>query len=248
MDDAVLTLEHVTKKFRVYHEKKNTFFEYLTSMFDREKHFEELLALKDVSLSLRKGEMLGVVGPNGSGKTTLLRLMAGIYRPDVGRIVRNGIVTPLLQLGAGFNPDLTARDNIVLYGIILGFSRREITQKIEDITHFAELEKFADTKLKHFSSGMYARLAFSTAIQVDPEILLVDEVLSVGDESFQRKSIEAFLSFKRRGKSIVYVSHALESVKQLCDRAVFLHNGAIASEGDPKKVVDEYLNLTQLRP
>lgn len=248
MNDVVLSVEHVTKKFRIYHEKKTTVFEYVTSVFDRKKHFEELTVLNDVNISLEKGEMLGVIGPNGSGKSTLLRVMAGIYRPDKGKVVRNGVITPLLELGAGFNPEMTARDNILVYGMLLGLPRREIVQKVPSIIQFAELEKFEDIKIKNFSSGMYVRLAFSTAMQVDPDILLVDEVLAVGDESFRQKSYEAFLSFKRRKKAIVFVSHSLETVGQLCDNALFLYKGAVACFGEPRKVIDAYVSLAQSPP
>jgi len=241
MADGILQLNHVTKKFRIYHERKNTFFEYLTGILDKKKHYEELLILNDVTLSLAKGEMLGVIGPNGSGKSTLLRVMAGIYKPDGGTVVRNGMITPLIELGAGFNPDLTARDNIILYGILLGLSRRQIKDKVADILKFAELENFEDIKIRNFSTGMGARLAFSTAMQVDPDILLVDEVLSVGDEEFSRKSYEAFLSFQSRGKTIVYVTHNLESVEELCDTALLLHRGVPLVIGKPRDVIDAYL-------
>ncbi len=243
MDVCAVELENVTKNFRIYHEKRNTVFEHMTNIFNRSNHFEELTVLKDVSFSVKQGEMFGVIGRNGAGKTTLLRLIAGIFKPDKGIIRTNGSIIPLLELGTGFQPDLTARDNIILYGIILGFSRKAITEKIDDILKFAELEKFADTKIKNFSSGMYSRLAFSTAVQVDPDILLVDEVLAVGDLPFQQKSFEAFMSFRKRGKTILYVSQNLESVKSLCDRALLLHEGRMQSVGSPDAVIDAYMKI-----
>lgn len=245
MTESILSLNHVSKKFRIYHERKNTAFEYFTGFFDRKRHFEEVPALKDINLEVERGEMLGVVGPNGSGKSTLLRVMAGIYEADSGSIVRNGTVTPLIELGAGFNPALTARDNIIQYGILLGLSRRRITEGVSDILKFAELERFEDIQIRNFSTGMVARLAFSTAMQVNPDILLVDEVLSVGDEEFNQKSYEAFLSFKSRNKAIVYVSHDLESVNELCDKAVLLLNGSTVSSGKPNEVIETYLAHTK---
>ncbi len=243
MNANAIEFEHLTKQFRIYHEKRNSLFEHITNIFDRNKHFEELTILNDLSFSVNKGEMFGIIGRNGAGKTTLLKLIAGILKPDRGIVRINGMVIPLLELGTGFHPDLTARDNIIQYGIILGFSRKEITEKVEDILKFAELQKFEDTKVKNFSSGMYSRLAFSTAIQIDPDILLVDEILAVGDEHFNQKSFEAFMSFRKRRKTILYVSHDLESVRTLCDRALLLHEGRIQSIGQPDTAISAYLNI-----
>ncbi|MGH7909676.1 MAG: ABC transporter ATP-binding protein [Thermodesulfobacteriota bacterium] len=243
MSGYAMEFENVTKSFRIYHEKKDKFLHSIGSVFDRNSHFEKLTVLKDVSFSVKQGEMFGIIGRNGAGKTTLLRLIAGILKPDEGVIRTCGSVTPLLRLGTGFQQDLTARDNIILYGTILGFSRKKITEKVHDILKFAELEKFEDTKIRNFSSGMHARLAFSTAAQVDPDILLLDEVLSVGDAFFKQKSFDMLMSFKKRGKTIVHVSHSLESVKRFCDRALLLHEGRIRSIGSPDAVVDEYMKL-----
>lgn len=248
MNANAIEFENVTKHFRIHHEKRNTVFEHMTNIFNRSDHFEQLTVLNGVSFSVKRGEMFGIIGRNGAGKTTLLRLIAGIFKPDSGIIRTNGNVIPLLELGTGFQPDLTARDNIILYGIVLGFSRKAITEKVEEILKFAELEKFADTKIKSFSSGMYSRLAFSTAVQVDPDILLVDEVLAVGDLPFQQKSFEAFMSFRKREKTILYVSQNLESVKQLCDRALLLHEGRIESIGPPDTVVDAYMKILASHP
>jgi len=248
MDANAIEFENVTKSFRIHHEKINTVFEHVTSIFNRQNQFERLRVLNDVSFTVKQGEMFGIIGRNGAGKTTLLRLIANIFRADKGNVRTNGSVIPLIQLGAGFQPDLTTKDNIILYGVILGFSRKEIAEKVEDILEFAELEKFADIKIKNFSSGMHSRLAFSTAIQVDPDILLVDEVLSVGDESFQQKSFDAFMSFRKRGKTILYVTHNLESVKNLCDRALLLHKGGVQAIGSPAQVVDAYMNVLRSYP
>ncbi|MGI0073089.1 MAG: ABC transporter ATP-binding protein [Nitrosotalea sp.] len=235
-----IILDDVSKTFKVHHEKRESFYEYLVSIFDRKKSSEDLLLLKNISFSVKKGEMLGIIGLNGSGKTTLLKLISGIYTPDSGSITVDGKVIPFLELGAGFNGELTARDNIITYGIILGFSKKEIKKRIDEITKFSELEKFLDTKIKNFSNGMIARLAFSTAIQVDPNILLVDEILSVGDISFQEKSFNAFMDFKKRGKTIVFVSHAIDQVEKLCDRVLWIHNGQIQAYGNPSDVIEKY--------
>jgi lipopolysaccharide transport system ATP-binding protein len=189
--------------------------------------------------------MFGIIGRNGAGKTTLLRLLANIYRPDFGQIKTNGSLIPFLGLGLGFQPEMTAKANVLLYGRLLGFNKKEIEEKEKEIIKFAELEKFEDTKIKNFSSGMAARLAFSTAVQVDPDIVLMDEVLSVGDIGFQKKSYETFLSFKKRGKSIVLVTHNLETIKNNCERAMFLNEGKIHTIGEPKKVTDAYTTYFQ---
>jgi lipopolysaccharide transport system ATP-binding protein len=196
--------------------------------------------LNDISFNLKRGEMLGVIGLNGSGKTTLLRLLAKIMKPDKGEIIQNGKTMSFLELGTGFQPELTARDNIILYGMILGFTKKQIKEKMDAIVQYSELEKFIDTKLKNFSSGMYARLAFSTAIQTDPDIMLIDEILSVGDLPFQEKSYDTFLSFKKKQKSIVFISHNLNAVHQSCDRVLFLNKGKIQAIGEPSEVIEEY--------
>lgn len=241
--ENVIELKNVTKKFRIHHEKKNSLFEYLTSFYNNKGKYEELYVLRNISLSIKKGEMVGIIGFNGTGKTTLLKIISKIYSPTEGTVITRGKLTPFLELGTGFNGELTARDNIILYGAILGFSKAEIAKRIDDIVQFAELEKFLDTKIKNFSSGMNARLAFSTAIQVDPDILLVDEVLSVGDISFQKKSFEAMMEFKKKQKTILFVSHSIEQVRNLCDRAVLLYNGSILLEGDSETVIKKYKDL-----
>ena len=192
------------------------------------------------AIDVKKGECLGIVGRNGSGKTTLLRILSNIYQPDSGSVETNGIVVPVLALGLGFHPDLTAITNIYQSSILLGISKKQIKEKIDDIIKFAELEKFADTKLKNFSSGMAMRLAFATAVQVDPAVLLLDEVIAVGDVNFQKKCLAVMQDFKKRGKSIVLVSHSSTSIKELCDRAMFLKDGSIETIGHPNDVIDSY--------
>jgi ABC-type polysaccharide/polyol phosphate transport system ATPase subunit len=203
--------------------------------------------LRDVSFSVKKGQMLGIIGYNGSGKTTLLKMIGRIYLPDKGSVITNGTITPFLELGTGFNGELTAKDNIIVYGVILGFTKKEIKEKIDNIAKFAGIERFLDTKLKNFSSGMNARLAFATAIQVDPDILLVDEILSVGDISFQEKSFNTFMEFKKKAKTIIFVSHALDQMRDICDKVLWIHDGTVKSHGDPISVIEEYKQFAVVR-
>lgn len=241
MSDNRVELRNVSKTFRIYHEKRNSIYESLTGYFSKKKYYEDLPVLKDVTFSVKKGEMFGIIGKNGTGKTTLLRVITGIYKPDSGSVSVNGTLIPFLGLGAGFQIELTARANVIQYGILLGFSKKQIEERVDEVMKFAELEKFSDTKLKNFSTGMYARLAFATAVQVDPDILIIDEVLQVGDVTFQQKSYETILSFKKRGKTIIFVTHDMDPVQEHCDRAMFLNEGRIASIGNPEQVVSDYL-------
>jgi len=234
----------LSKSFKIYHEKHDSVFSVVSNAFSKNR-FEVLNVLDDITFGLKKGEMLGVIGKNGHGKTTLLKILAGILRPDSGEIKINGSVAPLLQLGVGFNGELTAKENIILSGLLLGFTRKQIKEKVDKIIQFAELEKFADTKTKFLSSGMQARLAFSTTIQIDPDILLVDEILAVGDINFVKKSYREFLSFRERKKSIVFVSHSLEHIKNLCDRVILLDEGKIKIIGNPDDVTDYYVNMNK---
>jgi ABC-type polysaccharide/polyol phosphate transport system ATPase subunit len=245
-DECAVKVRNLYKSFRLYHEKKSTLYEHLVSLISKSRGYEKLDVLKGISFDVKKGEMMGIIGKNGQGKTTLLQILSGILKPDNGVVKLSGSTVPFLALGTGFQPDLSAIDNIIMYGLYLGITKKEIKQQIPEILAYSELERFADTKLKHFSAGMYARLAFATAVRVDPDILLVDEVLSVGDVSFQEKSFETFLSFKRQGKTIVFVTHALKLVKRLCDRAIFIQNGKIHEIGRPHKVVDEFYNFYEL--
>jgi lipopolysaccharide transport system ATP-binding protein len=243
-----IVVENVSKVFRIPTEKKTTVFENLLDLLKGKKFaYEELQALKDVSFTVERGETLGIIGENGSGKSTLLKILASVLWPDSGSVKVNGRVAPFLELGVGFQPELTARENVYLYGAIMGMKKGEIRRKYDNIFAFAELKKFENMKLKNFSTGMYMRLAFSTAIATDPDILLVDEVLAVGDEAFQRKCLEKFDEFKRNGKTIVFVSHNMDAVKNLCERAILLNNGKIASIGPTEKVVSDYFSLLQKR-
>ena len=244
-DNDSIILKNISKKFWVNHETRDSVYGYLTSILDRKKSSNELVVLDDISFSVKKGEMLGVIGFNGSGKTTLLKIIAKIYTPDKGNVVTNGTITPLLELGTGFNRELSARENIITYGVILGFTKKEMIEKIKEIAGFAGLERFLDTKVKNFSSGMNAKLSFSTAIQVDPDILLLDEILSVGDILFREKSFNALMDFRRKGKTIVFVSHSIDQVEKLCDRVMWLYNGKIRDYGEPSNVIEKYKSFAK---
>jgi ABC-type polysaccharide/polyol phosphate transport system ATPase subunit len=229
----------VSKTFRIPHEQRAYFKEYFLHPF-RRTTYEPNEALKDVSFSIASGEFFGVVGPNGSGKSTLLRILAGIYVPDSGFVRVNGLLSPFIELGVGFNPQLNARDNIRINGTLAGLRKRELQEKFDQIIAFAELERFVDQKLKNYSSGMLVRLAYSIAIQIPFDVLLLDEVLAVGDESFQEKCFATFERFKEEGKTVVLVSHQLDTMSRFCDRALLLQNGRVAASGSPDEVVDTY--------
>jgi len=226
----MIRLENVSKKFRVPSEKRCTLFEEIVSFITGKRGYVEFWVLKNVNLSIRKGEVVGITGPNGSGKSTLLKIIAGVIYPDEGRVEVLGKITPILELGIGFNPELTALENVRLYGALIGMSRKDIERKIEEIFGFAELEKFRNMKLKNYSSGMYARLAFATAIATEPEILLIDEVLAVGDTSFQKKCIAKIKELKNNGTTMVVVSHSIDLLKEVCDKIYLLRDGRIYSE------------------
>ncbi len=237
---AVIEVEDLHKTFRIPHDRKETVFEALTGLF-RPTSYETLQALNGISFSVEEGDVLGVIGENGSGKSTLLKILAKILQPTSGRVAINRKVTPFLELGVGFQPDYTAVENIRTYATIMGMSKYEINDKIEDILEFSGLDKFRDTKLKNFSSGMQVRLAFSTAIQTDPEILLLDEVLAVGDMDFQQKCLNVLNRYRNEGVTIVFVSHDLSAVRRFCDRTLLLKNGAQIAYGKTNEVIDTYV-------
>ncbi|HJO05295.1 MAG TPA: ABC transporter ATP-binding protein [Acidobacteriota bacterium] len=203
---------------------------------------EVFTALEGVKLEVERGETFGVIGANGAGKSTLMKIVAGTTKPTEGRVMLDGKVSALIELGAGFHPEISGRENVYINGIMLGLSRREIEERFEAIVAFAELEEFIDTPVKNYSSGMYMRLGFSVAIHVDPDILVIDEVLAVGDEAFVHKCLEKIGEFKRRSKTILLVTHGMETVRRLCDRAVWINQGTVAAIGDPVRVVDQYLD------
>ncbi|MFA4930952.1 MAG: ABC transporter ATP-binding protein [Patescibacteria group bacterium] len=235
-----IKVENLTKEFVLDHFRHHTLREKLISSFRGRR--EVFRALNDVSFEINQGEFLGIIGNNGSGKSTLLKILANIYVPTAGSVTINGKLSPFLELGVGFQPELSAWENIFLYGTLLGMSEKQIREKIDDIIAFSELEKFIDTKLNKFSSGMLVRLAFATAIQADFDILLLDEVLAVGDYGFQRKCQQIFAKLKTVGKTIVFVSHDLEAVKQYCDRVLVLADGQLARSGLAAEICDYYIN------
>lgn len=232
----MITVQNLTKSFKIPHQVTRTLFHKLTSSLYSSYEYEELYALKNISLDVKKGEFLGIMGRNGSGKTTLLRVIAGIYRPTSGTCKVEADRAPLLELGLGFQSRLTCRDNIFIYGALLGFTRGEIQSRYNDIMQFAELAKFADMSLDQLSSGMKVRLAFSIAIQSPAPILLVDEVLAVGDVVFQKKCREVFWKFKKEGRTVLFVSHDMNAIREFCDRVVVLQNGTLVTEGSPSLV------------
>ena len=240
--DAII-VDNIAKRFRIPHEKKTTLFQNIIGVIKRQFSYEEFWALRDVSFRIQKGETFGIIGRNGSGKTTLLKILAKVLYPDRGSISMNGKVACFLELGVGFQPELTAEENVYLYSSVLGMSRREVNQKYEEIFDFAELRKFESMKLKNFSSGMYLRLAFSTAIHANPDTLLIDEVFAVGDEAFQKKCMDKINEFREEGKTIVFVSHSLDAIKSLCQRSMLLDYGGIVSMGETEKVVSDYLAM-----
>jgi ABC-type polysaccharide/polyol phosphate transport system ATPase subunit len=238
-----VVVDAVSKRFRVYHDRNQSL--KATVLRGGRARYEDFWALDDVSLEVPTGTTFGLIGTNGSGKSTLLKCMAKILRPDKGSIATQGKLSALLELGAGFHPELSGRDNVFLNGAILGMSQREIHRRFDDIVGFAGLERFIDTPVKNYSSGMYVRLGFSVAINVNPDVLLVDEVLAVGDEQFQRRCAEKFAELRRAGKTIVVVSHSLGTLQQMCDVAAWLDGGVLAATGPAAEVVDAYLSSFQ---
>jgi len=236
LTDNVIIVENVSKTFSIpdsYNRK---------GVFNLNSH-KKIKVLDNISFTVKKGESLGIIGLNGSGKTTLLRLIAGVYKPDSGRIKVNGIIAPLLQLGLGFHSDLPARDNIIMNGLLLGMKRETIENKIKKIIEYAELEKFQNLKIKFYSTGMRSRLSFAMAMEVDPDIVLVDEILSVGDKNFRKKSLESFLSLKKGGKTILHSTHNIGKISQYSERALLLDKGRQIMIGDATEVVNEYLKI-----
>ena len=225
-DDIAIKVENVSKTFRIPHEKISSLRGAFVNAF-KKKTYEKFKALDDVSFEVKKGEFFGIIGRNGSGKSTLLKILAGIYQSDNGKIQINGLISPFLELGIGFNPELSGRDNIYLNATVLGLSHKQIDQKFADIVGFSELERFIDQKLKNYSSGMQVRLAFSVAIHANREILLMDEVLAVGDMNFQSKCLEEFNRYKEVGKTVVLVTHDIGTIQRYCDRAMLLRAGKL---------------------
>jgi ABC-type polysaccharide/polyol phosphate transport system ATPase subunit len=239
MTGPAIDVAAVSKTFLIPHEQRLRLKEYFAHPL-RRTTYERNEALRDVSFQIAEGEFFGIVGPNGCGKSTLLKILAGIYRADSGIVNVNGKLSPFIELGVGFNFELSARDNIEINGMLLGLTPRELSERFDEILAFAELERFVDQQLKNYSTGMLLRLAYSIAIQVPFDILLLDEVLAVGDASFQAKCFETFERMRAESKTIVLVSHDFDSIRRFCDRALFLANGRIERIGDPEDVLDAY--------
>jgi lipopolysaccharide transport system ATP-binding protein len=243
----MITFEQVSKKFTLHTDKRDTIQERAAGLLRPRRGGDEFWALRDITFAVERGESLALVGHNGAGKSTALKLMTRILEPTSGRVHMDGRVAALLELGSGFHPDLSGRENVFLYGSLMGFGRREMASKLDQIADFAGIGRFIDTEVKHYSSGMYTRLGFAVATAVDPDILITDEVLAVGDEAFQRKCMERIFEFRQHGKTIVFVSHALETVRTLCDRAVWLDGGIARMVGPSGVVVDAYLEEVNRR-
>ncbi len=238
MSGVAVSADNVSKMFRLVHEQNNSL--KATILRGRRVIAEDFWALRDVSFEVQEGETFGLVGHNGSGKSTMLKCLAKILRPEKGEVKVNGKMSALLELGAGFHPELSGRENVYLNGAILGLSQKELRKRFDEIVDFAGIEQFIDEPVKNYSSGMYVRLGFSVAINVDPDVLLVDEVLAVGDEEFQRKCNEKFAQLKAHGKTIVLVSHAMASVQNICDRVAWFEHGTLRETGEPRDVIESY--------
>lgn len=241
--ESAIVVKELHKTFRLPHEQHSGLKQKVVNIFNSKKGYEEQQVLRGISFEIKKGDFFGIVGRNGSGKSTLLKLLAGIYTPDSGSIDVKGTLIPFIELGVGFNPELTGRENVFLNGALLGFSREEMGGMYDDIVEFAELESFMDQKLKNYSSGMQVRLAFSIAIRADADILLLDEVLAVGDEAFQRKCFNYFAELKKRKKTVILVTHSMDSVQQFCNRVALIDKGHKMVIGSPAEVAKIYKDL-----
>jgi ABC-type polysaccharide/polyol phosphate transport system ATPase subunit len=236
----VIRVENVTQRFRVIHERPDSVRELFSKFFRKKVNYHDFEAVKNASLSVQRGEVVGIIGRNGSGKSTLLKIIAGVYRPSMGRVTVTGSIAPLIELGAGMHPELTGRENILLNGLLMGFSKQEMMQREERIIEFADLGDFIQAPIRQYSSGMYMRLAFAVATEVDPDILVMDEVLAVGDIEFQAKCFNRLRRFRESGKTILIVTHSMTQIEEICSRAVYLDHGRILVDGDPAEVIEQY--------
>lgn len=240
---SVISFVDVVQRFRVIQERPDTLREMFARLHRRRTSYHDFEAVKHVSFEVQHGSTVGLIGRNGSGKSTILKIIAGVYRPTTGRVNVCGSVAPLIELGAGFHHELTGRENILINGLLLGLTRRQILQRQQAIIDFAEIGEFIDSPVKQYSSGMYMRLAFSVATEVDPDILLIDEILAVGDASFRKKCNERIRSFRARGKTMVMVSHDMGTITALCDRVLLVNKGEIVADGPPQRVIERYNQL-----
>jgi ABC-type polysaccharide/polyol phosphate transport system ATPase subunit len=238
-----IKVENVTQRFRVIHERPDTLRELFTRFFRHQVHVHDFEAVSNVSFQVHRGETVALVGRNGSGKSTLLKVVAGVYSPSAGSVQINGSIAPLIELGAGMHSELTGRENILLNGLLMGFSKQEMKEREQRILDFAEIGEFIDAPVKQYSSGMYMRLAFAVATEVDPDILIVDEILAVGDFAFQQKCMARLDHFRAAGKTILFVTHGMDQVVELCSRAILLDKGRLIMDGDPNEVVETYMSL-----
>lgn len=245
MQETVIELKNVGIKFNLSKEKVDSLKEYVIKLIKKELMYDEFWALKDVSFSIEKGDRVGILGLNGAGKSTLLKIICGVYKPSEGSVTHTGVIAPLLELGAGFDAQYTGRENIFLYGSVLGYSRKYLEEKYDEIVEFSELEKFIDVPLKNYSSGMKARLGFSIATIADPDILILDEVLSVGDAKFRKKSEKKIMDMFERGVTVIFVSHQLEQIKKICNKAIILQKGTLVAEGDIDTVSEMYSKMIE---
>ena len=239
MDDIAIRVENVSKEFKIV---KPRGVSGLLMRADPNK-YRAFLALNGISFTVKKGEVLGIIGLNGSGKTTLLRIIAGAYKPNIGRVQINGRLSPLMQLASGFLGELSARENIIMNGLLLGVSKSYIQNKVDDIIQYAELEEFSEMKVQHYSSGMLSRLGFSIAMQINPDILLVDEIMSVGDKDFRKKSYESFLSLKKEKKTILHATHNLELLEEFSDKVLLINKGKLIMIGKPAETIKAYMEI-----
>lgn len=242
-DDIAIKVDHISKSFKLPHESSNSLKGTIVNFWRHKKGYSKQYALKNISFDIKKGEFFGIVGRNGSGKSTLLKIISDIYKPDSGSVTINGKLTPFIELGVGFNPELTGRENVYLNGALLGFSNKEMDAMYDEIVEFAELGKFMDQKLKNYSSGMQVRLAFSVAIRAESDILVLDEVLAVGDEAFQKKCIGVFERYKANKRTVILVTHDMGTVNRFCTRAIIIDNGRLMDSGSPEKVSSEYTEI-----
>lgn len=236
----MIKVDNVSIKFKITHDRIKSLKEYVIAIFKRNIQYEDFVALNNVCFEVEKGEVLGIIGRNGAGKSTLLKVISGILKPTKGEVHVQGNIVPMLELGSGFDPDLTGRENIFLNGSILGYSEDFLKSKYDEIVDFSELGKFIDVPIRNYSSGMLMRLAFSIAAMVNPEILIVDEILAVGDESFQEKSKSRMLEMMSGGTTVLFVSHSLDQIREMCDRVVWLDHGGVRMIGNTQEVCDAY--------
>lgn len=237
----MITLENVSMKFNLGIEKNFSMKQAFVDLFKKKKKKnDEFWALRDINFNIKKGEVVGIIGSNGAGKSTLLKVVSGVMKPTSGKVIVNGVISPMIELGAGFDPELNARENIYLNGAILGYTKKFIDEKFEQIVEFSELREFLEVPVKNFSSGMTAKLAFSIATVVNPEILIVDEILSVGDIKFQEKSKAKMMEMIKGGTTVLYVSHTLDSIRDLCTKVIWLEHGKMIKMGRTDKICDEY--------